>query len=103
MVRIGGEDVPQETEDVYYLAMAETNMPVEDKAIDLIAMANQSADEPQKQELKVVKENDAVASDNKVARTSDLASRMLSTKKQLEEKTSTNKNNETETDWAYEW
>ena len=103
VVRIGGEDVPQETEDVYYLAMAETNMPVEDKAIDLIAMANQSADEPQKQELKVVKEKDAVVSDNKVARTSDLASRMLSTKKQLEEKTSTNKNNETETDWAYEW
>lgn len=106
VVRLGGEDMPDEAADVQYLAMAETTAPSTTgtgKAIEFIARANMSVDESQKRETEVVKETAVANADNKAARTSDLAARMLSTKKQLEEKSSINNNSESENDWVYEW
>ena len=98
--------MPDEAADVQYLAMAETTAPSTTgtgKAIEFIARANMSVDESQKRETEVVKETAVANADNKAARTSDLAARMLSTKKQLEEKSSINNNSESENDWVYEW
>lgn len=106
VVRLDGEAAADETAGAQYLAMNETTANGSNgtnEAMDFIAKANLPADKPQKQELEVVKETTVATADNKAARTSDLAARMLSTKKQLEEKSSTNKNTETENDWVYEW
>ena len=104
VVRLDGEAAADETAGAQYLAMNETTATnATNEAMDFIANANLPADKPQKQELEVVKETAVSAADNKAARTSDLAARMLNTKKQLEEKSSTNKNTETENDWVYEW
>ena len=74
--------------------------------VNLIAKANTSAEaveykRPSQTTEKVAK-TAKVDETNKTKRSSDLASRMLSTKKQLESESS-NKNTNNENDWVYEW
>lgn len=106
VVRLGGQEPELEMEAPMYLAYndspaANANDGAND-ALDFIAKANQTADVPQEQELEPVEEKNVEPAD-KGRRTSDLASRMLSTKKQLEDNSSSNKNTETENGWVYEW
>ena len=110
VVRLGGE-MPEELEQpalqlAYNHNTNVENTNSENEMVNLIAKANTSAEaveyKRQSQTTEKVAETAKANETNKTKRSSDLASRMLSTKKQLESESS-NKNTNNENDWVYEW
>lgn len=105
VVRLGAEEEMEEPVLLASTTAADNNVADDftNDVMTMIAMVNDPAgvaveDEKKKETKKVEAENT-----DKSKRSSDLASRMLNTKKQLEKESSANNNVDNENGWVYEW
>ena len=105
VVRLGAEEEMEEPVLLASTTAADNNVADDftNDVMTMIAMVNDPAgvaveDEKKKETKKVEAENT-----DKSKRSSDLASRMLNTKKQLEKESSASNNVDNENGWVYEW